>query len=218
MALRVVLVDDHDLVRGGIRSLLESRLSHSVVGEASDGRHAISVVDEMIPDLVIMDINMPGLNGIDATRQITSNHPGRVKVCVLSMHSDARTIGQVLKAGACGYILKNSAVSELDSALSTIEAGKVYLSPLIANVVVDSMRGNHADLAANRTVFDVLTNAERGVLQLVAEGKTSKEIGGIMKISSKTVDTYRARITAKLKINSVAELTKYAISEGLTTL
>jgi DNA-binding NarL/FixJ family response regulator len=134
------------------------------------------------------------------------------------MHSDSRTISQVLKAGACGYVLKNSAVSELEAALRTIEAGKVYLSPLVANFVVDAVRTNNADLTANRTVFDVLTNAERGVLQLVAEGKSSKEIGGIMNISSKTVDTYRARITAKLKINSVAELTKYAIQEGLTSL
>src|SRR5687768_2276249 len=203
MVTKILLADDHQIVREGLKSLLNSHEDMEVVGEARDGRAAVQMAKELAPDVVIMDLGMPHLNGIEATRQITLREP-EAKVVALSMHSDRRFMGEMLKAGAKGYLLKDGAFEELATAIRHVIANKVYLSPKIANVVVDD--------------YVRLTPREREVLQLMAEGRATKEIAMDLKVSIKTVETHRRQIMEKLGIHSVAELTKYAIREGLTSL
>ena len=218
MITKILLADDHQIVREGLKSLLNSHEDMEVVGEARDGRSAVQMAKDLAPDVVIMDVGMPHLNGIEATRQITAREP-EAKVVALSMHADRRFMGEMLKAGAKGYLLKDGAFEELATAIRSVVANKVYLSPRIANVVVDDyVRRTPGQPSGDASAFARLTPREREVLQLMAEGRATKEIAMDLKVSIKTVETHRRQIMEKLSIHSVAELTKYAIREGLTSL
>jgi DNA-binding NarL/FixJ family response regulator len=213
--VRIIIADDHRIVREGLRHLLEKRTDFKVVAEAPDGESAVRLAKELSPDVVILDISMPGLNGIEATRRILAERPG-VKVLALSMHSDRRFVIETLKAGASGYVLKDSAFDELARAIEVVMARGAFLSPAITEMVVrDYVTQAGVDDAA---AFSVLTPREREVLQLMAEGESTKAIAGRLAVSVKTVETYRQQIMEKLDLHSVAELTKYAIREGLTEL
>ena len=215
MSIKVVLVDDHKVMREGLRALLKNESDLEVAGEAADGQSAFRLVSEIKPDLVIMDIAMPGLNGIETTRKIISKFSG-VRVLALSAYSDRRFIFRVFKAGASGYLLKDCAFEELVCAIRAVSARQIYLSPGIANIVLkDYLRQS---LKNSTSVFSVLTDREREVLQLLSEGKTTKQIAALLKVSVKTIETQRSRVMDKLNIRSIAELTKYAIREGITSL
>lgn len=211
-SLRVLLVDDHQIIRDGLRAILEQQAGMCVVGEAADGHEAIALASSTRPDVVVMDISMPGLNGIDATRRITSELPG-IHVVGLSMNVDRRYVLAMLSAGAMGYLLKDSAASELVRAIRTVAAGQSYLSPGITGVVIDT-----ALHTATPEEPPTLSVREREVLQLLAEGRTSKAIGATLHIAVTTVETHRRQIMSKLNLRTIAELTKYAIREGLTPL
>jgi DNA-binding NarL/FixJ family response regulator len=210
--IRIVLADDHDVVRAGIRGILAKQTNVEVVGEASNGREALQMARDLQPNIIVMDIAMPELNGLEATRQIVAAQVD-VKVLILSMHSSRQFVSEVLKAGASGYLLKNNALRELPIAINAVANGKVYLSPGVAELVVeDYVRHVPA------TGFATLSAREREVLQLLAEGKTSKEIANSLTVSVKTVESHRSQIMDKLGIRTVAELTKFAVREGLTPL
>ena len=215
MSIRVLLADDHKIVREGIRSLLEEQSDIEVIAEAEDGRTALRVAQEMSPNIVIMDIAMPGQNGIETTRQIIANNPN-IKVIILSMYSDKRFITEVLSAGASGYLLKDCAFEELVHAIKNVAAGGTYLSSRVVDIVVKDCF--HQLEKSGSSAFSVLTNREREILQLLAEGKTAREIAGILCLSIKTIETHRQQLMGKLNIHSLAELTKYALREGLTSL
>jgi len=214
-ATRILLVDDHRLFRSGLRSLLAKQPSIEIVGEAEDGVSAVRMALELAPDIVLMDISMPKLNGIEATRQILAQNAA-TRVIVLSMHADRRFVIEALKAGARGYLLKDSAIEEVLNAVGAIVSNQVYLSRRITNIVVEDyilMAGN-----TGPTVYTVLSAREREVLQLVAEGKNTKEIAGHLNVSVKTVETHRKQVMDKLGLHTIAELTKYAVREGLSEL
>lgn len=215
MSIKVLIADDHKIMRDGLSSLLEAQPDIEVVAEAEDGRAIVQLVKRLSPDIIIMDIAMPFLNGIEATRQIVQDHPG-IKIIALSMHSDKRFVGEMLKSGASAYLLKDCAFEELITAIRTVTENKNYLSPGIAGLAVDYFmtRTEKGEASA----FSQLTNREREVLQLMAEGKKTKEIAAHLHLSVKTIETHRIHIMDKLGINNVAELTKYAIREGLTSL
>ncbi len=215
MPVRIVIADDHRIVREGLRHLLEKRTDFKVVGEASDGESAVRLARELSPDIVIVDISMPGLNGIEATRRILAERPD-IRVLALSMHSDRRFVIETLKAGASGYLLKDSAFDELARAIEVVMARGAFLSPAITEMVVrDYVAQSGCEDAA---AFSVLTPREREVLQLMAEGEPTRAIAAHLAVSVKTVETYRQQIMEKLDLHSVAELTKYAVREGLTEL
>lgn len=215
MVTRVVLADDHKIVRDGLKSLLQQNDDIEVVGVADNGRELIDLVEQVKPDIVLMDVSMPDMNGIDATRRIVHTHPG-ILVMVLSMHSDRRFVIEALNAGARGYLLKDSAYEELLQGIQTVVDGEFFLSPKVAGrVIQDYIRRTPVP---TDTAFSLLTTREREVLQLIAEGKSTKEIAFTFNVSIKTVETQRQQIMKKLKIFNVAELTKYAIREGLTSL
>jgi two-component system, NarL family, response regulator NreC len=211
MSTRILLADDHQMILGGLRSLLRDLPGMEVIAEATDGHTAVRLAAELSPDVVIMDINMPDLNGIEATRQMRGNNGGGPKVIALSAHSDERYARAMLRAGASGYVLKHAAFEELATALKLVVANQTYLSPSIAQVIVK-------DYVRDGTAFSTLTAREREVLQLLAEGKATKQAAMHLKLSVKTIETHRNNIKNKLGIESTAELTKYAIREGLTTL
>ena len=215
MSIKVLLVDDHAIIREGLRSLLEKQPEMEVIADTDDGRKAIELVRELLPDIVIMDITMPGLNGIEATRQITAEFPD-VKVIALSIHSKRRFVADMLSAGATGYILKECLFDELVQAIKAVAAGGGYLSPRITDVVVSDYVKRLS--ATAYSPFEALKTREREVLQLVAEGKSTKQIALDLHVSTKTIEANRRQIMEKLNIHSVAELTKYAVREGLTTL
>ena len=215
MKIKVLLADDHVMMRGGLRMVLEQNPELSVIGEAEDGRETVRLVKKLAPDVVIMDIAMPDMNGIEATRQILADRPV-IKVIALSMHSDRHFVSEMLKAGASAYLVKQCALDELFIAIKTVMKGQTYLSPCISGVVVEYILRNK--LKTEATVFSTLTDREREVLQLMAEGRTSKEIATHLNLSIKTIETHRMNIMEKLNIHTVAELTKYAIREGLTSL
>ena len=215
MSIRILLADDHKITRQGLRSLLDKQSDMEVVAEAEEGRTAVRLVRELLPDVVIMDVSMPDLNGMEAARQITREF-GNVKIVALSMHSDSLFVTEMLKSGALGYLLKDCAFEELARAIRTVVAGKTYLSPSVSGVVVDDYL--HRLSKAGFSGLGVLTNREREVLQLLAEGKSTKRIALKLHISGKTVETHRRQIMNKLDIHTVAELTKYAIRKGLTSL
>jgi DNA-binding NarL/FixJ family response regulator len=215
MSLKVLLADDHKIVRDGFRTLLAKNTKLTVVGEAENGRATVHLAKKLAPDIIIMDVAMPDLNGMEATRQIIADSPG-VKVIAVSMHSDRRFVAEMLKAGASAYLSKDYAFDELENAIRTVVANKVYLSPDISGVVVDSYV-RHTPKPES-SAFSLLSDREREVLQLLAEGKTAKEIADQLHVSIKTVETHRTNIMTKLNIHRVAELTKYAIREGLTPL
>ena len=215
MSIKVLLVDDHAIIREGLRSLLERQPEMEVIADTDDGRKSIELVRELLPDIVIMDITMPGLNGIEATRQIIAEFPD-VKVIALSIHSKRRYVADMLSAGATGYILKECLFDELVQAIKAVAAGGRYLSPRITDVVVSDYVKRLS--ASADSPFEALKTREREVLQLVAEGKSTKQIALELHVSTKTIEANRRQIMEKLNIHSVAELTKYAVREGLTTL
>jgi len=211
---KILLADDHKIVRDGLRALLEKEPGMSVIAEANNGRATVQLARELLPDLVIMDIGMPDLNGIDATRQIVAELPS-VKVIALSMHSDRRFVVQMFRAGASGYLLKDCAFEELARAVRAVLKDQTYLSPAVTGPV---MEGYLHHLATAVDEMSALSPREREVLQLLAEGKSTKEVAAVLCVSIKTVETHRQQIMGKLNIHSVAELIKYAIREGLTSL
>jgi len=214
MSIKVLIADDHQIMREGLRSLLEKERDIQVLGEAEDGRMIHRMAREKKPDVIIMDVAMPDLNGIEATRQIVGELPG-VKIIALSMHDDRRFVLNMLKAGASGYMLKDCAFKDLAKAIRVVMSNKTFLSPEVADIVVKDYLSTTQP--AESSAFNLLSPREREVLQLIAEGKTSALIAESLHISVKTVETHRQQIMVKLKIRSVAELTKYAIREGLTS-
>jgi len=215
MSKTILLADDHKIMRDGLRSLIEKQFGMEVVGEAEDGRSTVCMALELKPDIIIMDISMADLNGIEATRQIIAQQP-ESKIIALSMHSEKRYVKGILKAGALGYLPKDCAFDELSSAISTVAANNIYLSPKIASLVVKEYLESYSK---NESIsLQTLTPREREVLQLLAEGKSTKKISQILNISIKTVESHRRRMMGKLNISSIAGLTKYAIREGLTSL
>jgi two-component system response regulator NreC len=213
--IRILLADDHRIVRQGLRILLEAEPDMEVIGEADNGRKVLKLAQELIPDVIIMDLSMPELNGIEATRQILSGAP-EVKVVALSMHSDSLFVLNMIKAGASGYLLKDCALEELVKAIRTVVSHKTYLSPGISDIVIrDFVTGWQT---TNTSAFSVLSAREREVLQLMAEGRTTNQIADGLCVSVKTVEAHRKQVMTKLGIRSVAELTKYAIRQGLTSL
>jgi DNA-binding NarL/FixJ family response regulator len=213
--IKIILADDHQIVRHGLRSLLEAEPDMKILAEADNGRDALRLARDLAPQVIIMDISMPDLNGIEATRQILLENP-RLKVIALSMHSDSLFIMNMLKAGASGYLLKDCALEELVKAIRTVVANKTYLSPGVSDIVVKDFVCSWSEPSAS--AFNLLTAREREVLQLMAEGKTTNQIAESLCVSVKTVEAHRKQIMNKSGIHSVAELTKYAIRQGLTSL
>lgn len=214
MATKILLADDHRIVRQGFRSLIEKNTDLTVVGETDDGRTAIRLCGELHPDVIIMDISMPGLNGIEATQRITAQFP-ETKVIALSMHSNRRFVVDMLKAGASGYLLKECVFDDLTRAIRAVVAGQRFLTPKIASLVLDDYL---TLLPAGEKSGSVLSAREREVLQLLAEGNSTKEIALRLSVSGKAVEAHRRQIMKKLDLHSVAELTKYALREGITSL
>jgi two-component system response regulator NreC len=212
--IRILLADDHDILRSGLRSLIERQANFEIVAEARDGREAVELCLKLVPDIVLMDISMPVLNGIEATSQIREKSQ-KVKVIILSVHSSRRFVGEVFRAGANGYLIKNCNFKEVVYAVGAVTAGGTYICPQVANVLRDDylqfLEDKYDSIAAT------LTKREKEVLQLIAEGKNMKEIAFGFNLSVKTIEAHRQNIMEKLDLHNVAALTKYAIREGLTT-
>lgn len=212
--MKVVLADDHRMIRQGLRVLLQGEADFEVVGEASDGREAVQLVKELSPDILIMDLHMPELNGIEATRQAL-DAGDNLKVIGLSAQADQQAAGELLRAGASGFVPKESAFEELIVAVRAVTAGKVYLSPTITRTFVEEYLRGSGEL---KSAFLVLSPREREVLQLLAEGNPTKQIARLLHVSVKTVETHRRNLMEKLGLDSVAALTKYAVRERITSL
>lgn len=213
MSIKILLADDHKIVRDGLRSLFEKQADMEVVAEAENGRKAVQLAQRKKPDVVIMDINMPDLNGMEASRQIIAALP-QVKVIALSMHSDRRFIAGMFKAGASGFLLKTCAFDELLRAIKEVVVNRTYLSSTVAEIVIDDV----SRLSATEfSATSLLTAREHEILQLLAEGWATRQIASHLHVSVKTVESHRRRIMEKLGLRSIAELTKYAIREGLTS-
>jgi len=217
MSIRILLADDHKIVRDGLRNLLEKQPDMIVVGEAENGIEAISKAQKLEPHVVIMDVSMGDMNGMEATCEIHRALP-EAKIIALSMHSDKRYVTGMLKVGACAYLLKHCAFSELVRAIQTVLKGNRYLSPEITDIVIDGYLGRSQPLEEAPSSFSLLSSRERQVLQLIAEGKSSKEAANALCVSIRTIESHRLRIMDKLNIRTVAELTKFAVREGLTSL
>lgn len=215
MNVKVLIADDHQIVRESLRALLEKEPGITVVGEAKEGRTALRLARELLPDVIIMDVVMPDLNGIEATRQVVAEFP-EIKVIALSMHNDRRFVLNMLKAGARGYLLKDCASQHLIKAIRLVSANKTYISHEIADLVVKDYLATTSSVEG--LSVELLTPREIEVLQLIVEGKTNSKIAEVLKVSIKTVESHRHTIMLKLDIKSIAELTKFAIREGLTSL
>jgi DNA-binding NarL/FixJ family response regulator len=215
MKTRILLVDDHGVLREGLRSLIEKQPDMEVVAEAENGRKAVELVRELLPDVVITDITMPNLNGVDATRQIIREFP-QVKVLALSIHSNRAFVADMLKAGASGYVLKECTFDDLVEAVHAVASGGTYLSAKVAGVVVSDYVKRLS--ATPASPLDALTEREREVLQLVGEGRNTKQIARVLHISTKTVEANRRKIMDKLDAHSVADLVRIAILGGLASL
>ena len=211
--LRIIVCDDHTLVRQGLRKILEEQPDWEVVGEAGDGRQAVSQTLALQPDVAILDVGMPLLNGIDATRQIVRKAPD-VRVLILSMHADEAYITQALQAGAKGYLLKDSADTDLIHAVTAVAAGKSFFSPVVAGVMLDDYVKHLADKGIVDR-YEALSEREREIFQLVAEGHSNKEIAEMLSVSPTTVETHRAHILQKLGVHNTAELVRYAVRRGV---
>jgi DNA-binding NarL/FixJ family response regulator len=208
--MRILIADDHTLVRAGLTSLIARLPEMEVVAEAADGRQALRLVRDLQPDIVLMDIAMPGLNGLESAERIHGIHP-KIKIIILSMHASEEYVAQALKAGASGYLLKDAATAELEMALKSVSMGQFYLSPAISRQVVDNfLRGGPMGL-------DLLTPRQRKILQLIAEGKGTRDIAETLHLSVKTVETHRAQLMERLDIHDVAGLIRYALRKGLIT-
>ncbi|HYL87310.1 MAG TPA: response regulator transcription factor [Burkholderiales bacterium] len=212
MTIRILIADDHAVVAEGLKHLVEAQSDLEVVGLVGDGREAVRVAKETTPDVVLMDLSMPELNGADAARAILAERP-ECKVIVLSMYAEREYVRRALKAGATGYVVKRSAAKELVEAIRAVHSGQRYLSPRVADVVIDDYAGD-----AKADLLEKLSAREREVLQLLAEGRTGAEIAQRLSLSQKTVETYRARLVEKLGIRDVAGLVKFAIQRGLVSL
>lgn len=213
MPIRILLADDHTVVRDGLRALLEKQPDMSVVAEAADGRESIRLAEEQTPDVVIMDIAMPSLNGIEATRRILASNP-ETAVVILSMHQDESYVLRSLKAGAKGYLLKDSLRGDIIDAIRSVARGRSFLTRKVSRMLQE----DYVRQLENRGLddsYDLLTDREREILQLAAEGKSNKEIAGVLNISSTTVETHRAHILQKLGLHSVPELILYAVRKGI---
>jgi len=206
--IRIVLADDHKVVRQGFQRILEAQPDMEIVGEASNGREALEVVAKLTPDVVVMDVAMPELNGIEATRRVGEAAP-HARVLALSMHKDSVYVREILRAGAKGYLLKDAVDEDLIAAVRAVSRGEGYLSPGVADAVLTDYRQHVTD------PIDLLTSREREVLQLIAEGKTNKDIATLLKLSVYTVDAHRGRIMEKLNLHSTGELVRFAIRKGL---
>jgi two-component system response regulator NreC len=211
--LRILLADDHTVVRQGLRKVLEARPEWEVVAEAGDGREAVRLAEESKPDVAILDVAMPVLNGIEAVRQIARKVPG-TRLLVLSMHADEAYVTQMLRAGAAGYLLKDSADVDLLQAVEAVSSGKSFFSPAIARVIADDYLRHLADRGVTDR-FDLLSEREREIFQLIAEGRTNKEMAAMLFLSPSTVDTHRSRIMEKLDVHSAAEIVLYAVRKGV---
>jgi DNA-binding NarL/FixJ family response regulator len=212
--IRVLLADDHTVVRQGLKVLLEAEASITVVGEAETGRQAVQMTKKLLPDVIVMDIAMPLLNGLEATRQIIKDVP-EAKVLILSSYSDDEYVHQLTEAGAAGYLLKQTAATELIKAIHEAVKGNAYFSPMISKRLLDHYRDAFLRGAPIRRRTDILTTREAEVLQLIAEGKPNKQIAAELCISIKTVEKHRQQVMNKLSIHDVAGLTRYAISKGI---
>ena len=212
--IKVLLTDDHTIVRKGLCSILEGEAGIEVIGEAEDGREAIKLAKKLHPDIVVMDIAMSGLNGLEATRQIRNLYP-EMKILILTMHANEEYILQALKSGASGYLVKKAAPSELVSAIKAVHQGNSFLSPSISRTVIDEYIRRADEISEGDDAFEKLTARETEVLQLIAEGRKTSEIAELLYISIKTVETHRTHIMNKLGIHSTAELTQYAIRKGI---
>jgi DNA-binding NarL/FixJ family response regulator len=211
-AIRVVMADDHTLVRAGIRALLESMPGVEVVAESGDGREALELIAKHMPDVALLDIGLPGLNGIEVAKRVADESP-RTRIVILSMHSDATYVTQALRAGVSAYLLKGAAVSELPLAFEAVKRGETYLTPKVSGSVVERfLRESKLD------PLEELTDRQREILQLIAEGHSTKEIAGILDVSIKTIETHRARLMTRLDIRDVAGLVRFAIRAGLVSL
>jgi len=215
MTIRIIIADDHKIVRDGLRTLIEQEKGLEVVAEAENGRKAIKLAQKLAPNVIIMDVSMPDMNGIEATQRIKADLPS-VKVIALSMHSDRRFVLGMLEAGASGYLLKDCAFGELVNAIRQVTTGNTYLSPRIADIVVSGYLNKIPD--SSMKAHNILTSREREILQLLAEGSAAKEIASHLNLSIKTVETHRRNIMEKLNMHNIAELTKYAVREGLIAL
>jgi DNA-binding NarL/FixJ family response regulator len=206
--IRILLADDHAVVRQGFKMILAAQPDMEIVGEAANGREAVELAEQLRPDVVVMDVSMPELNGIEATRRLASLIP-RARVVALSMHKDSVYVREILRAGARGYLLKDSGAADLVAAIRAVASGESYLSPAVSGAVLDDYR-RHAT-----NPIDLLTSREREVLQMLAEGKTNKEIAGVLNLSVYTVDAHRGRIMEKLNLHSIGELVRFAVRNGL---
>jgi DNA-binding NarL/FixJ family response regulator len=215
MTIKIILADDHNVLREGLKSLLNQQQDFEVIGEADNGQEAVRLTKKLEPDIVVLDIGMPNMNGIQATQHIVAEVPD-TKVLALSMHSDHQFVVKMLQAGASGYMLKDCAYEELISAVRDINAGKFYLSKDVTGVVIN----NYINMiqAVDAVSHPTLTSRERETLQLIAEGKSTAETANLLNVSPKTIETHRKNIMDKLDIHNIAELTKYAVREGLTSI
>ena len=205
---RILLVDDHAVVRQGFKMILDAQSDMEIVGEAANGREAVELAAQLRPDIVVMDVAMPELNGIEATRRVIAADP-HIRVIALSMHKDSVYVREILRAGARGYLLKDSGADDLVKAIRAVAGGESYLSPAVSNAVLDDYRKHVTN------PIDLLTSREREVLQMLAEGKTNKEIAVVLNLSVYTVDAHRGRIMEKLNLHSINELVRFALRNGL---
>jgi two-component system response regulator NreC len=211
--IRIVLADDHAVMRTGLRLVLERQADFTVVGEASDGREAVALVQREAPDVLVMDIGMPNLNGIEGARQVAAAEP-QVAVVILSMHSDESYVLRALKAGARGYLLKESAESDLIAAIRAVHAGKAFFSPAVSRMLVEDYVRQLQDREIEDS-YELLTTREREILQLVAEGKSNKEVAAVLNLSLYTIETHRGNLMEKLGLHTVPELILYAVRKGV---
>jgi DNA-binding NarL/FixJ family response regulator len=205
---RILLADDHAVVRQGFKMILAAQPDMEIVGEAGHGREAVELAEQLRPDVIVMDVAMPELNGIEATRRLAASLP-HTRVLALSMHKDSVYVREILRAGARGYLLKDSVAADLVSAVRAVASGEGYISPAVSNAVLDDYRRHVTN------PIDLLTSREREVLQMLAEGKTNKEIAGVLNLSVYTVDSHRGRIMEKLNLHSINELVRFAVRNGL---
>ena len=205
---RILLADDHAVVRQGFKMILDAQTDMEIVGEAANGREAVELAAQFNPDIVVMDVAMPELNGIEATRRLLAANP-HIRVIALSMHKDSVYVREILRAGARGYLLKDSGADDLVKAIRAVAGGESYLSPAVSNAVLDDYRKHVTN------PIDLLTSREREVLQMLAEGKTNKEIAVVLNLSVYTVDAHRGRIMEKLNLHSINELVRFALRNGL---
>jgi len=216
-SITILLADDHTIVRQGLAKLLEGESRFRVVGEACDGREAISKVEQLKPDVVIMDIAMPLLNGIEATRQIKKVHP-KTRVVILSMHSHNRFISELFSLGASGYLLKDSSGTDIISAIDAAMRGDTYLSPSISRRVIEDYVSLKRSKSSREELYSMLTNREREVFQMIAEGRSTKEIADVLCVSISTVKTHRSNITEKLQMDNISQLIHFAIELGIVEI